>query len=161
MEKLVELAKEEFSNLKDEIYQMIESVSETLGRKLTRNKEIEIVDRGCPHTQPSGLKNGYAAVYSFIDKDSGQFLKIGKANEKSQARYVSQHYGFSARSTLATSICEGKQMLARGVEKKDIKKWILENTQRIDILINCDNNKWATTLIEAIMQYKYMPRYEG
>ena len=152
------------NNLKDEIYQMIESVSDSLGRKLTRDKEIEIVDRGCPHKQPSGLKKGYAAVYTFIDKDNGQFLKIGKANEKSQARFVSQHYGFKAPSTLANSICDDERMRERGAEKVDIKKWILDNTRRIDILIKCesaDRNKWATTLIEGIMHYKYTPKYEG
>ena len=152
------------SNLTDEIYQMIECVSESLGRKLTRDKEIEIEDRGCPHKQPNGLKKGYAAVYSFIDKNSGQFLKIGKANEKSQARYVSQHYGFKAPSTLAKSICADKQMQEHRIKEDGIKEWILNNTRRIDILIKCgcsDSNKWATTLIEGIMHYKYMPRYEG
>lgn len=151
-------------NFKEEIYQMIESVSSCLGRKLTRGKEIEIVDRGCPHVQPSKLEKGCAAVYSFIDSDNGKFLKIGKANEKSQAQYVSQHYGFTALSTLAKSICKNEQMLKREANKNNIKEWILKNTKRIDILIKCDSsdsNKWATTLIEAIMQYKYMPLFEG
>ena len=93
----------------NEIYQIIESVSESLGKKLTRDIEIEIVDRGCPHKQPSGLEKGCAAVYSFLDKN-GKFLKIGKVNEKSQARHISQHYGFSAPSTLAKSICNDKNM---------------------------------------------------
>jgi len=150
-------------NLLNEIYQMIESVSETLGRKLTQGKEIVIKDWDCPHEQPSKLEEGYAAVYSFIDIDNGQFLKIGKANEKSQARYVSHHYGFKAPSTLAKSICKDRQM-PDGAKEDDIKEWILKNTRRIDILIKCDSsdkNRWATTLIEAIMHYKYMPRYEG
>ena len=151
-------------DLVKEIYRMIESVSETLGRKLTSCKEIKIEDsKHYSHDQPKKLEKGYAAVYSFIDKN-GKFLKIGKANEKSQARYVSQHYGFSAPSTLAKSICNDKQMQEHGAKEEEIKEWILNNTRRINILIKCDNsedNRWATDLIEAIMHYKFEPKYEG
>ena len=146
-------------NLKDEIYQMIENVSESLGRKLTEGKEIEIENRGCPHKPPSMLPENYAAVYSFIY--DGEFLKIGKANKKSNARYISHHYGFNAPSTLAKSICKDARMQTFGINAGNVREWIMQNTQRIDILIKCENSEWATNLIEAILHYKYMPRYEG
>ena len=145
-------------DIKNEIMEAIEKVSEILGNRLTSN-EIEIIDRGCPHDQPKNLPNGCAAVYSFIYKE--KFLKIGKANKKSQARFVSQHYGLKAPSTLAKSICEDKQMQVLSVNAENVKEWLLKNTRRIDILIKCKNSEWATDLIEAIMHYKYVPRYEG
>ena len=146
-------------NLKDEIYQMIENVSESLGRKLTEGKEIVIEDRGYPHKPPSMLPENCATVYSFIY--NGEFLKTGKANKKSNARYTSHHYGFNAPSTLAKSICKDARMQPFGINAGNVREWIMQNTQRIDILIKCENSEWATNLIEAIMHYKYKPRYEG
>jgi len=146
-------------DVKDEIIEAIEKVSEILGKRLTI-PEIEIVDRGyCPHIPPKRLPDGCAAVYLFIY--NGEFLKIGKANKNSHARFASHHYGFNALSTLAKSICEDKQMQTLGINADNVKEWIIQNTRRIDIHIKCTNSEWATNLIEAIMHYKYMPRYEG
>jgi len=146
-------------DVKDEIIEAIEKVSEILGKPLT-NSEIEIEDLVCPHTPPGKLPDDRAAVYSFIY--NGEFLKIGKANKKSQARYTSQHYSCkAAQSTLAKSICEDTQMQIHGVNADNVKEWIMQNTRRINILVKCKNSEWATGLIEAIMHYKYMPRYEG
>ena len=146
-------------NIKEEILDAIENVSKVLGKPLTTS-EIEIVDRGCPHEPPEKLPDGCAAVYSFIH--DGKFLKIGKANKKSLARYQSQHYScYAAQSTLAKSICADEQMQVLGAGEEGIKEWIMNNTRRIDILVKCENSYWATTLVEAILQYKYMPRYEG
>jgi len=138
----------------NEIGQMIENVSKVLGRKLTQGKEFEIEDGA---HQPKRLPEGYAAVYAFIHKD--RFLKIGKVGRKSGARYTSQHYNPNANgSTLAKSLCEDKN-----ISEGDVREWILKNTRRIDILVKCGNSedyKWTTTLIEAILQYQYRPKYE-
>lgn len=65
-------------------------------------QDIEVELLPAPHKPPSKLPSGKFAVYAFFrGKDC---LKIGKAGTNSQARYVSQHYGFSAPSTLAKSI---------------------------------------------------------
>ena len=146
-------------DIKDEIIEAIEKVSIILGKPLIYKTEFEIEDRGCPHTPPSKLPNGCAAVYSFIC--NGKFLKIGKANKKSHARFISHHYGFNAPSTLAKSVCEDTQMQMLGINADNVKEWIKENTRRIDVIVTCENSEWATCLIEAIMHYKYMPRYEG
>ena len=146
----------------DEIYAIIEEVSRALGKPLRRKKgstgEIMIKDSATyRHKKPTSLQNDEAAVYMFLTRDA--FLKIGKANKKSNARYTSHHYGFNAPSTLAKSLCVNKIVKL----ESDAREWILNNTRRINILINCTDkdSKWATGLIEAIMHYKYRPRYEG
>lgn len=143
-----------------EIFKIIKQVSLILGKPLTP-KEIEIIDAGCPHKQPSSLDENTAAVYCFALDE--KILKIGKANKKSSARFVSQHYGFSAPSTLAKSLYNDHSMKTKGLpnNKKDMKKWMLNNLHRIDIIIKCNYPEWATTLIEGILHYKYNPLYEG
>jgi hypothetical protein len=53
-----------------------------------KSEQIRICDRGVPHN-PGGLE-GNMGVYMFIL--NGVFLKIGKANVNSDARFRSQHY---------------------------------------------------------------------
>lgn len=149
--------------------------------------DYEIEDMGDPHNKPpsaSKLKEGYSAVYIFIYKD--EFLKIGKANSKSIARFTSQHYGFSANSTLAKSLCDDKSFRKKikeykeyngvnrnnvksikkykGINKNNVKSWMLKNLWRINIYIKPDKEKIAlakTELIEAILHYEFRPRFEG
>ena len=115
-------------------------------------KDYVIEDRGCPH-QSSQLPKGKCAVYMFFYKDEA--LKIGKANEKSNARYSSQHYGFNARSTLAKSLVADKSMWETASD------WIKGNTHRINILVDASCGDAAIELIEAVMHYAFNPRYEG
>ena len=142
----------------------IERLSDELGYPITK-EDYYVEHLGCPHKQPSNLPKGYAAVYIFIyveekgDAITSQFLKIGKANAKSNARFVSQHYGFNAKSTLARSLCEDPDF--RGVNVENVKKWMLNNLCRINILIKEECGKAATELIESVLHYQYRPKYEG
>lgn len=143
----------------------VEKITATLGYPITKN-DYYIEDMGCPHAQPR-LPKGYAAVYIFVyesDCDYSktcEFLKIGLVNEKSNARFTSQHYGFNAPSTLAKSICSDKAFIALGINNSNVKEWILNHLQRINIYIKSDCGKESRELVEAILHYKYRPRYEG
>ena len=62
-----------------------------MGYELNKG-DYYIEDMGCPHTQPKKLPDGYAAIYIFIYQD--KFLKIGKANEKSNSSFrPTKHIG--------------------------------------------------------------------
>ena len=103
------------------------------------------------------MPSGYAAIYMFAYQD--EFLKIGKANENSSPRFSSQHYGFSARSTLAKSLCSDEQFVALGVNEENAKSWMLENLHRINIYVKAD--KATTELVEAVLHYALRPKFEG
>lgn len=102
-------------------------------------------------------------IYMFIFENNNDisFLKIGKANANSNARFCSQHYGFNAPSTLAKSLCNDSEFIKYGITMETVKGWILTNLHRINIYIKSDCGKAATELIEAILHYKYRPRFEG
>ena len=134
----------------------IEEITLQLGKALTEN-DYRIENMGCPHQQPSKMPDGCAAIYIFVYQ--GEFLKIGKANAKSNPRFVSQHYGFSAPSTLAKSICADKEFASLGVNKENVKSWMLENLHRINIYVKSD--KATTELVEAVLHYAFRPRFEG
>lgn len=139
----------------------IEEVTQKLGYTLPR-KSYYIEDAGCPHKQPS-LPKGYAAIYIFayVSETKCEYLKIGKANAKTASRFTSQHYGFSARSTLAKSICGDDEFRQIGINQENIKEWMLNNLHRVNIYINAEQGKATTELVETILHYKFRPRYEG
>lgn len=140
----------------------IEEITQNLGFIITKG-DYYIEDMGCPHTQPK-LPNGYAAIYIFVyEKDDNcyEILKIGKANSKTKARFTSQHYGFSARSTLAKSICSDNEFISMGIAPDNVKEWMLTNLHRINIYFKADSGKATTELVESIFHYSFRPRYEG
>jgi len=134
---------------------MVENLSLELGYPITKD-DYYIEDLGCPHT-PTGLPKDYAGVYMFFYDELA--LKIGKANQKSDARFRSQHYGFNALSTLAKSICQDNDF--ENVNRNNCKEWIKENTHRVNILVKSSCGKAATELIESVFHYQYRPKYEG
>ena len=138
---------------------IVEGLSRELGDAIS-SIDYYIEDMGCPHKQPAKLPEGYSAVYMFVleKDDEYEFLKIGKANSKSTARFTSQHYGFSAQSTLAKSLCDDPDF---DIKPEEVKEWIMSNLRRINIYIKSDCGKAATELVEAIMHYAFRPRYEG
>ena len=141
--------------------ELIEEITQKLGYPLS-SKSYYIKDDGCPHKQ-SALPKGYAAIYIFAygSETHYEYLKIGKVNVKSAARFTSQHYGFSASSTLAKSICSDDEFCPKGVNQTNIKEWMLGNLHRINIFISAEQGKATTELVEAILHYKFRPRYEG
>lgn len=136
--------------------QYIEEITRQLGYELN-NDDYCIEDMGCPHKQPKKMPDGYAAIYIFVYHN--EFLKIGKANAKSNARFVSQHYGFSAPSTLAKSICSDEEFISLGVNQDNVKSWMMEHLHRINIYVK--SNKATTELVEAVLHYAFRPRFEG
>ena len=139
----------------------IEDVARELGYPLS-SKSYYIEDAGCPHKQ-SVLPKGYASIYIFAYSSGAkyEYLKIGKANINSAARFTSQHYGFNAPSTLARSICSDAEFRQMGITQENVKEWMQNNLHRINILIRAEQGKAATALVEAILHYKFRPRYEG
>lgn len=125
-------------------------------------QHIQIVDEGIPHQYPSKLVDDSSAVYCFYYPESETFLKIGKVSRNSNARYVYQHYGFNARSTLAKSIIADKELnINDSLSEDNIKDWIFNNCQRIDIILDSSLDVFTLDLIEMLLHYKYKPKYEG
>lgn len=141
-----------------EIDSLIQEVSLAIGKPISRDN-YEIVDRGLPHIPPTRLPAGKMAIYMFLLGD--EFLKIGKANLRSNARFCSQHYGLNAPSTLAKSLLSDSGMSGLNVAPSNIKDWIKTNCRRIDVIINAELGVFALELIEGIMHYKYEPKYVG
>lgn len=145
-------------NYSDEFNKIIEEVSGILGKPIDKEK-YKVVDRGMPHT-PQSLPIGMMGVYTF--RYNGNFLKIGKAGSKSNARFLSQHYNpRSAQSTLAASILIDKNMKDKGITEDNVGEWIRNNCRRIDILLDVSLGIFALELVEAALHYKYEPVYEG
>jgi len=141
-----------------EIETLIQNTTLAIGKPILKDK-YEIVDRGLPHIPPTRLPDGKMAIYMFLLGD--EFLKIGKANYRSNARFCSQHYGLNAPSTLAKSLLSDGEMSSLNITSSNMKNWIKTNCRRIDIIIDADLGVFALELIEGIMHYKYEPRYEG
>lgn len=141
-----------------EINSIIQTVSESLGT-IIPSESYEIILREKPHS-PCSLPSGKMAVYMFRYND--QFLKIGKVGPKSNARFQNQHYSpNSAQSNLAKSIINDDNMVSV-VRETPIDKWIKNNCDRIDIIIDEKSvPEFTLELIETILHYKYRPKYEG
>ena len=113
-----------------------------------------------PHSPPRNLPRGKMAVYVFSDKE--QTLKVGKAGAKSQPRYTSHHYNLSAPSTLAKSLLnDEKRVRSCGLTEDKVSDWIKENTDRVNFLVDTDMGKWLLNLLEAFIQCRLHPIYEG
>lgn len=146
-------------NLLDEIKSvmlLVEKLSMELGDPITA-EDYYIEDLGCPH-KPKMLPKNSVAVYLFAYQ--GEWLKIGKANKKTGARYLSQHYGFKAPSTLAKSLCADTNA-DYGITPETARQWITTNCQRINVIMKAEKGSAATELVEAIFHYKFRPKYEG
>lgn len=132
-----------------------------LGRVDIESDAISIEILNIPHKPPSNLPKGKMAVYVFSDKEC--VLKVGKAGASSQARYTSQHYNpGSAPSTLAASILKDEYIVQKyELNDQNISYWIKKNTDRVNFLLDADLGKWLLNLLEAFVQCRLQPRYEG
>lgn len=142
----------------EEIYAAIESVTNALGKPLSRD-DYKVENRGVPHS-PQRLLANKRAVYMFCY--NGIFLKIGKVNPSSKSRFYEHHYRYNgANSTLAKSIIEDENVKINGINEINIGDWIKSNCQRIDIVIDDKIDIFTLNLIEVALHFKYKPIYEG
>lgn len=125
-----------------------------------RDEDLTCEYHPAPHTPPKNLPRGMMGVYCFWG--DGEWLKIGKVGPKSQARYTSQHYGFSAPSTLAKSLAKDEAMLGvSGFDSESPGEWIKSSTHRVNILIPAARGRAVLSLLEAFLHARLGPRYEG
>jgi hypothetical protein len=122
-------------------------------------QHFTVEDQGCPH-RPPNLPRGKSGVYLFYFGD--QCLKIGIAGTESAARFVSQHYGFKAPSTLAKSLrrCPGEYP---GFAEANAKSWMLNHLRRVNITFpaSLDQRKFFLKLLEEFLHLILQPRFEG
>jgi len=126
-----------------------------------RASAVTIQRLSSPHKQPAALPAGKCAVYIFLWK--GQCLKVGKAGPKSHARYTSQHYNYaSSQSNLSKSLFASRESLAlHELSEAESGSWIKANTERVNLLIDAACGMPVLTLLEAFVQCRLSPRFEG
>ena len=116
-------------------------------------------DAGTQTHIPLALPKNHAAVYIF--KWNNEYLKVGKVNEKSNARYQSQHYNSaSSNSNLSKSLLSDpkfKALFGNGTAGN----WLKENTTRFNILIPNKLGKKFVHFAEAFFILKCNPRFES
>ena len=116
-------------------------------------------DAGMETHIPIALPKDFAAVYIFKWNDS--YLKVGKVNSKSNARYQSQHYNpDSSNSNLSKSLLNEPEfeVLLRGSLPGN---WLKENTVRFNVLIPSSLGKNFVHFAEAFFILKCSPRFEN
>lgn len=90
-------------------------------------------------------------------------LKVGKVGPRSQARFTSQHYNpNSSQSNLAKSLIVHKNELNIPVLSDQIVgKWIKNNTDRVNILIDSSHGVALLSLMESFFLCRFKPFFEG
>ena len=125
-----------------------------------------------PLHQPSALPIGKQGVYVFLTDD--HCFKVGKAGPKSKARWNSHHYCLdgTTRSAFTKSIIKNKERFKlyfsenqrpeiEQLAKDNIGNWIKYNISRIELLLPQSEGGYALNLLEALVQYRLNPKYEG
>lgn len=130
--------------------------------------DIHIELTHAPHRRPARLPVGSQAIYAFFLGEA--CLKVGKAGPRSAARYCSQHYGVNAPSTLGKSILAHREevaaLLGPGVDpipstREEVGSWVERHTSRLNILIPGRTGPFALSLLEAFVQCRLRPLFEG
>ena len=151
------------SNPLDDLRNDVHSLTAAAGYPISESAFV-VIDRaiepgsGTTH-KAEPLPSGKRAVYIFLHGD--KFLKIGKVGPKSAPRFLSHHYHVTAKSSLARSILDDPEFADLNLNDANIKNWITSNVRRIDIIFESTVRPGTTSLIEAGLQYKYQPNYEG
>lgn len=147
-------------NFEKDFKNLITTVSSALGEEISMT-HIKIIDEGIPHKHPKKLPLNCSAVYTFYYPKENIFLKIGKVGKNNNPRYISQHYGFKVNSTLAKSIIMDPEINDGSITRENVKDWIFNNFQRVDIILDETLGLFALDLIESSLHYVYKPKYEG
>jgi len=113
-----------------------------------------------PHHQATRLSQGRVAIFGFWA--DGEWLKICKAGVATKDRYVYQQYTFGAGKTLAKSlIATHKVRPIAGFEPEVPGVWIDATTHRVNIILAARRGPAVLSLLEAFLQARLKPRYEG
>jgi hypothetical protein len=145
--------------MSDEIASDFIQVAAIAGISILRS-ELHVEVLAAPHRPPSSLPSGKFGVYVFMF--GGRCLKVGKAGPKSTARFCSQHYGAHAPSTLAKSLLKHQQNIGiDGLDLANVRAWICEHTARINFLLDARHGVMALSLLEAFVQCRLIPEFEG
>jgi len=127
-------------------------------RMSAQDYHIEYLD--APHHPPARLPKGKMAVYMFFYQKN--CLKVGKVGPNSNARYVSQHYhANSSNSNLAKSLLNNTSKLNSLDIDERISTWIKQNTSRVNVLLDARADYPTLNLLEAYMQCRFKPLFEG
>ncbi|MDA7966853.1 hypothetical protein [Ruegeria sp.] len=130
---------------------------------ISPTEEVTIDYWSAPHI-PKALPASKRAVYVFVLASSNRVIKVGKAGPKSNARYQSQHYGFSAQSTVAGAIVSNPIIWPLlGIDEiaeSSVGDWIKKNTARWNFLLNKEDDLVASKL-ETYLRAKFGPMLEG
>jgi hypothetical protein len=126
---------------------------------------IQRLKAGAEHRGIGSIPKETTAVYIFLNENAapslGPCLKVGKASETSNPRYQYQHYNpHSVKSNLSASLLDDG---AAPPELTDasVGDWIKDNTLRINLLLPAAKGAAALNLLEAFVQARLHPRYEG
>ena len=135
--------------------------------------EATFMEKGENH-KPTTLKKDEQGVYVFL-LDENTCFKVGKAGPKSPARWNSHHYNIdeSTPSTFTKSILKDLDKFKTYFdsslhseidnikEQKNSKEWIQNNISRIEFKISSQESAFALNLLEALIQFRLQPIYEG
>ncbi|BBU60388.1 hypothetical protein MSC49_03230 [Methylosinus sp. C49] len=106
------------------------------------------------------LPVGNMAIYAFFLE--GRALKVGKVGPNSGPRFTYQHYTGAAQSTLHRSILANREKVgAVGIDAETAADWIRNHTDRIDLLIPASFGLAFLSLLEAFLQARWKPLFEG
>lgn len=122
------------------------------------NLILEVWEAGLETHVPRNLRKNYAAIYIFNWQD--RFLKVGKVNANSNARYLSQHYNAnSSNSNLSKSLIND-QSFRELIGETPPGIWLKQNTTRYNILISTQLSKNFVTFSESFFILKCNPIFE-
>ena len=114
-----------------------------------------------PHKPPSPLPKGKVAVYIFSDSEC--VLKVGQVGPNSQPRYTSHHYNpVSSGSNLSKSLLEDEYAKRKyNLSRETVGEWIKQNTDRVNFIVDAGYYGPVLNLLEAFVQCRLDPIYEG
>jgi hypothetical protein len=132
--------------------------------KLAKDEiRIQRLNAGAEHRGIGSLPEGKIAVYIFLDERAapGACLKAGRVSENSNARFRYQHYNpYSSKSNLAASLLNDPAVPAE-ITDANVGDWIKDNTLRINLLLPAAKGAAVLNLLEAFVQARLNPKYEG
>jgi hypothetical protein len=122
---------------------------------------VQCLNAGAEHRGIGNLPAETMAVYIFLCKNTAACLKAGKVFKNSNARYRYQHYNpHGAKSSLAASLLNDGDAPA-AITLSNVGNWIKDNTVRINLLLSAAKKAAALNLLEAFVQARLKPKYEG